>query len=69
LCESVAAAFSEADALVVATEWPEFRSLSADEIVCSMRSPNIIDANRYLDPTLSTDPRIRYAAVGQRRIQ
>jgi UDPglucose 6-dehydrogenase len=54
-----------ADALVVATEWPDYRALGADAIVAALVQPVVVDANRFLGRTLGGDARIRYAAVGK----
>lgn len=61
------AALSGSTALVVATEWPAYRSVGPDEVVAAMRSPLVVDPNRFLAATLGGDPRIRYAAVGSAR--
>jgi UDPglucose 6-dehydrogenase len=58
-------AISKADAAIVATEWPVFRELAADDVVSRMKSPVILDPNRFLRATLGSDPRIRYFAVGK----
>ena len=52
-----------ADAVVVGTEWPIFREVSADELVAA-GAPLVIDASRYLAATLGGDRRLRYVAVG-----
>ena len=54
-----------AQALVVATEWPDYRTIDSDAVVALMRQANVIDANRFLAGTLGLDSRIRYAAVGK----
>lgn len=59
------AAVTGADALVVATGWPEFREIAADAIVAAMPSPRVLDAARHLAPTLGSDARIHYISVGQ----
>jgi len=65
LCESLRQALDGADAMVLATEWPEFRDLDAAQIVESMRTAVVIDPNRFLGPDLARDSRVRYAAVGR----
>lgn len=60
----VDAALDRADALVVATEWPQFKLLSADVLCQKMRRPVVIDANRFLGEQLGSDLRIQYVAVG-----
>jgi UDPglucose 6-dehydrogenase len=52
-----------ADAVVVGTEWPLFREVSADELVAA-GVPIVIDASRFLEATLGGDERLRYVAVG-----
>jgi hypothetical protein len=52
-----------ADAVVVGTEWPMFRDVSADELVAAGR-PIVLDASRFLATTLGADQRLRYVAVG-----
>lgn len=65
LCESSREALEGADALVLATEWPVFKELSADDLVKYMRTMIVLDPNRFLAPELARDPRLRYAAVGR----
>jgi UDPglucose 6-dehydrogenase len=62
------AALSEASAMVVATEWPEYRSLTAETILSAMRKPLVIDPNGFLLTTLGNDQRIRYVTVGKAQI-
>ena len=64
LCASPLAALSAAEALVVATEWPDYRDLPAQQVVDAMTHPVVLDANRFLRATLGSDPRIQYFAVG-----
>jgi UDPglucose 6-dehydrogenase len=52
-------------ALVVATEWPVYRSFNADSVVAAMDTPLVIDPNRFLLQTLGNDGRIRYVTVGK----
>lgn len=52
-----------ADAVVVGTEWPAFRDVSADELVAA-GAPLVVDASRFLAATLGADRRLRYMAVG-----
>lgn len=59
-------ALANAAALVVATEWPEYRAVPADALVAALAAPAVvIDANRFLARTAGADPRLRYAAVGR----
>ena len=52
-----------ADAIVVGTEWPVFRDVSAAEVVAA-GALLIVDASRFLVATLGSDRRLRYLAVG-----
>jgi UDPglucose 6-dehydrogenase len=53
-----------ADAVVIATEWPAFRELTAERIAAGGRRPLVVDANRFLAAKLADDARVRYVAVG-----
>ena len=57
-------AIRAADAVVIATEWPAFRELSADRLVAATARPLVLDAGRFLAANLAGDPRVRYFAVG-----
>lgn len=59
------AALEGATALVLATGWPEYKTLDAETVVSNMRAPIVIDPNRFLEKTLGSDSRIRYATVGK----
>jgi UDPglucose 6-dehydrogenase len=61
------AAASRADAIVVATEWPVLRTISADALLQAVPHPLVIDAGRFLAQTIGGDSRVRYIAVGTPR--
>ena len=67
LTASAADALKDADLAVVATEWPEFRSLTADSFVSAMRRPAVIDPNWFLAGLLSEDRRVHYVTTGRDR--
>jgi UDPglucose 6-dehydrogenase len=48
-----------ADALVVATEWPEYRSINPDILATAMSGRVVIDGNRFLGNTIGRDARFR----------
>lgn len=58
-------ALAGTDLAIVATEWPEFRSLVPDSFVAVMRAPQVIDQNHFLAAQLAADDRIRYVATGK----
>lgn len=55
-----------ADALVVATAWPEYREIDAEEILDAMRGTLVVDAAGHLSDTVGADPRATYVRVGVR---
>jgi UDPglucose 6-dehydrogenase len=57
-------AFRQADAVVVATEWPDFRTLQPVDLIKEMKSPVVVDPNRFLAATLDKDG-LRYFSVGK----
>jgi UDPglucose 6-dehydrogenase len=64
IANSASDALKGADAMVLMTEWPEFRLLPADDIVRMMARPVLIDPNGHLDH-LAKDDRIRYVTMGR----
>jgi UDPglucose 6-dehydrogenase len=65
LCTDARSVAAGADALVIGNEAPEFRELSADEIAGAMKGRAIIDAGRFLAPTLGSDKRLSLISVGR----
>ncbi|HEX4231399.1 MAG TPA: nucleotide sugar dehydrogenase [Bryobacteraceae bacterium] len=64
LCHSAGEALKECDAAIIATEWPEFRELPAQDLINQMKTPVVLDANRFLEKTLGGSAAIVYIAVG-----
>jgi UDPglucose 6-dehydrogenase len=60
-------ALKDASALVVATAWPEFRSVDAGQVAAAMRTAIVLDPARFLASSLGDAPGIRYITVGQGR--
>lgn len=56
----------EADAIIIATEWPEFRDLDWSVIKKQMRNPLIIDSRNLLDPSQMRSHGFIYEGVGRR---
>jgi UDPglucose 6-dehydrogenase len=56
-------ALTGADALVVATEWPEYRQIAAESLKGLRKGFAVLDANRFLSHWKAA-PEIRYVAVG-----
>jgi UDPglucose 6-dehydrogenase len=55
----------DAMALVVATEWPEYKAIAGEKVRDALGSPHVIDANRFLANTLGLTPGIKYYTVGK----
>ena len=54
-----------ADALVLVTEWPEFRELPFAKLAKLMKRPLLIDSKNYLDPGLVAAAGIDYLGFGR----
>jgi UDPglucose 6-dehydrogenase len=65
LCASAKEALTGADVAVVATEWPDYRGLEAEDFVRAMRRPCIVDPNWFLADLMAPEPRITYVATGR----
>jgi UDPglucose 6-dehydrogenase len=67
LIDDPVTAATGADALVVATEWPEYRALEPEQIIGALGAGAlVVDANSFLAGSLLADERVRYASVGRR---
>jgi UDPglucose 6-dehydrogenase len=64
-CDSAYSAAEGADALVVGTGWPEFRSLDFDRIKKLLKKPIIVDTKNLLDATRLRSMGYQYAGVGR----
>jgi UDPglucose 6-dehydrogenase len=65
LCASALDAVQVADALVVATEWPEYRDVNMKEITSLMKTSYVLDANRFLAKNIEALTDVKYIAVGK----
>jgi UDPglucose 6-dehydrogenase len=65
LCASAAATLDGADALVVVTEWQEFRSPDFDQLRARLRAPVIFDGRNLYDPRLMVRLGFRYFGIGR----
>jgi UDPglucose 6-dehydrogenase len=54
-----------ADAIVLVTEWPEFRELDLDEVASRMRGRLVIDGRNFLDPVAALEAGLAYEGVGR----
>jgi UDPglucose 6-dehydrogenase len=63
--ESQAAALTNAEALIIVTEWKEFRSPDFESIKTALLSPVIFDGRNLYDPQLVRGMGFEYIAIGR----
>lgn len=63
---SMPEALANADALVVMTEWPEFKAIEAKQLIERMSAFNVVDQNGFLSH-VSNDPKINYFTIGTQK--
>jgi UDPglucose 6-dehydrogenase len=61
-------ALAGADALVIMTEWNEFRGLDLDRVARSMSHPLLIDARNVLDPAQTRAKGFEYICTGRQTL-
>jgi len=59
------AAAKEADALVILTEWPEFRGLDWPRLASAVRQPIVVDTRNLVDPDVLRRAGFSWIAVGR----
>jgi UDPglucose 6-dehydrogenase len=64
-CQSVRELAVDADALVVLTEWSEFRSLPLGELAELMASPVLVDGRNIISPEAAMAAGFDYAGIGR----
>ena len=65
LCRNAGEALAGADALVIVTEWQEFRSPDFDAIKASLKHPVIFDGRNLYDPAQMHAMGFSYYAIGR----
>ena len=58
-------ALQEADALLIVTEWKEFRTPDFDAIKAALKSPVVLDGRNLYDPRLMKTLGIDYSGIGR----
>ena len=66
LCGDPYSACKRANAVVVLTEWPEFREIDLQKVASVMASPNIVDARNILEPDQVRAVGLTYCGIGRR---
>ncbi|MGC8484338.1 MAG: UDP-glucose dehydrogenase family protein [Candidatus Baltobacteraceae bacterium] len=57
-------ALGGADAVVIATPWPDFKNLESETFLQTMRKAIVLDPHRALGENVRRDPRVQYRTVG-----
>jgi UDPglucose 6-dehydrogenase len=65
ICANAYEAAEGADAVVIATEWPEFRDLDFAELRSRLRRPVILDTKNLLDPEALAHAGFVYLGIGR----
>ncbi len=65
MCENAYDVADGADALVLATEWNEFKQLDLARIKQSMKHPNFVDGRNLYDPRRFTELGFNYRGMGR----
>jgi UDPglucose 6-dehydrogenase len=65
LSTSASEALDGADAMVLVTEWPEFRELDWNDVKARMRTPVVIDGRNFLDDEALLAAGFTYEGVGR----
>jgi UDPglucose 6-dehydrogenase len=64
-CDSAYAAATGADALVLCTEWDEFRQLDLEKLRAVMAQPIVVDGRNLFDPKRMADLGFVYKSIGR----
>ena len=64
-CRDAYDCMNGADALVIITEWNEFRALDLARIKASLRQPVIVDLRNIYSPAEMTEAGFRYSSIGR----
>jgi len=64
-CDDAYEVATDVDALVIVTEWNEFRSLNLDRVKKLMKSPILVDLRNLYDPRRMREEGFQYTSVGR----
>jgi len=57
-------AVASADAVVISTEWPQFRDINVEDLISKLNRPLVIDPSGFVAKNIGSDLRIEYFSVG-----
>ena len=64
-CEESYDAIEGADAMIIVTEWNQFRSLDMERIRASLKQPVVVDLRNLYDPQRMREQGFEYASIGR----
>ena len=64
-CTSAGACIDDADAVVIVTEWNEFRALTAAHFIAAMRGHVLVDLRNIYDAEQMRDAGLSYSSIGR----
>ena len=64
-CEDSYDAAEGADAMIIVTEWNQFRSLDMERVRSSLKQPVVVDLRNLYDPKRMKDQGFQYSSVGR----
>jgi UDPglucose 6-dehydrogenase len=67
-CKSAYEAVGAADAVVILTEWNEFRALDLKRVKALMKAPVMIDLRNIYGPAQMAEAGFYYVSVGRRSV-
>ncbi len=68
-CASALETVQDAEALVIATEWPEFANVDFHEVKAKMSTPIIFDGRNLLDPATVEKYGFQYHSIGRASVK
>ena len=68
-CDDAYSTLDGADALVLVTEWNEFRALDLERVRTSLKTPVIIDLRNIYRPEDMADAGFHYVSVGREAVR
>ncbi|MTI00197.1 UDP-glucose/GDP-mannose dehydrogenase family protein [Roseibium sp. RKSG952] len=64
-CDGPYHAIENSDAVVIVTEWDQFRALDLDRVKKLLREPNVVDLRNIYEPADMDDRGFKYTSVGR----
>jgi UDPglucose 6-dehydrogenase len=60
-------AAKDVDAIVILTEWPEFRTLDWPQLAAMAGTPTLVDTRNLIDPDVAVRAGFRWIGLGRRQ--